>query len=403
MTLRRIRVIELVTGFAIGDEMGGAELFGLQLARHLDVTEFDVVVCGLWRYGSQSELRWLERLNADGYHAILLGDPSNRLRHEFPRLVRGLSRTVDQVHPDLIHSHAERADVLNLVMHFLHPAHPIAVRTMHTDQQWQRSPWLGATLTSLVFPWAFGAEVSISNATLEVLAKRPLARMLRKKSQVIYNGIESALLTYVPSRRTIQEVLDGIPPGVPYIGIVGRLTRQKGHCHFLDAARIVLQEVPAAFIVVGSGDLDAQLRRYARELGIDNAVHFVGSRSDVPEIMSHLDVLVSASLWEGLPTVLLEAMALGVPVVATDVSGSREIVRTGATGQLVPVGDPARLAQAILAVIRNPGRTAGMAENAALVARDYTVQDAARRYSDLYRRAVLKSRRSSYSKLRVEP
>ncbi len=74
---------------------------------------------------------------------------------------------------------------------------------MHTDQQWQRSPWLGAILTSLVFPWAFNEEVPISKATRDVLGKRPLARMLRKDSCVIYNGIETELLSFVPSQQSI--------------------------------------------------------------------------------------------------------------------------------------------------------------------------------------------------------
>lgn len=390
---QRIRVLELVTGLAIGDAVGGAELFGVQLARHLDANEFDVAVVGLWRYGSQSELRWVERLRAEGLEAHLLGDPNSRLCHEFPRLVRGLRSVVDRSRPHVIHSHAERADVLNLIIHFLHSVHPVAIRTMHTDQQWQRSPWLGAVLTSLVFPWAFSEEVSISRATRDVLGRRPLARMLHKDSHVIYNGIETELLSFVPSRQSIDEVLQEVPGNVPCIGIVGRLTRQKGHRHFLDAAKIVLQEMPATFVIVGTGDLDAQLRLQAADLGINQAVHFVGSRPDVPEIMSHLDVLVSASLWEGMPTVLLEAMALGVPVVATDVSGSREIVRQGITGQLVPVGHPGRLAEAILEVLRDPLRAVGMAQRATLVAKDYTVQDAARRYAEVYRIALSSRRR----------
>ncbi len=100
---------------------------------------------------------------------------------------------------------------------------------------------------------------------------------------------------------------------------------QKGHSYFLQAAKRVLMSVPAAFVVVGAGPLESDLRRQADELGIAEAVRFLGSRGDVYDIMLDLDVLVSSSLWEGLPTVILEAMALGVPVVATDVSGSREM------------------------------------------------------------------------------
>lgn len=91
-----------------------------------------------------------------------------------------------------------------------------------------------------------------------------------------------------------------------------------------------------------------------QQLGLDQRVYFLGSRSDVMQIMPHLDMVVSSSLWEGLPTVLLEAMALRVPVVATDVSGSREIVISDETGLPVPPRSPAHLAEAILKVLDHP-------------------------------------------------
>lgn len=122
-----------------------------------------------------------------------------------------------------------------------------------------------------------------------------------------------------------------------------------------------------------------------QQLGLDQRVYFLGSRSDVMQIMPHLDMVVSSSLWEGLPTVLLEAMALRVPVVATDVSGSREIVISDETGLLVPPRSPAHLAEAILKVLDHPLEARQMADRAHRVAAQYTIQNAVISYAEIYR------------------
>ena len=245
---------------------------------------------------------------------------------------------------------------------------------------------LGSLLMNLIYPWGFGHEVPISLSAYDAIAGRPLFRLMGRKTQVIYNGIDESLFDFGTLGSTPRQVsLSGISGDIPNIGIVGRLMTQKGHSYFLQAAKRVLMSVPAAFVVVGAGPLESDLRRQADELGIAEAVRFLGSRGDVYDIMLDLDVLVSSSLWEGLPTVILEAMALGVPVVATDVSGSREIVRSGSTGHLVPVEDAEQLALAILDVLSAPEPAAVMAHNAQVAARRFTIQQATLRYEQLYK------------------
>jgi protein-tyrosine-phosphatase len=132
---------------------------------------------------------------------------------------------------------------------------------------------------------------------------------------------------------------------------VGRLSPVKGHSSLLRAARLVLHEQPRAkFLIVGDGPLSAELRALAVELRIDGACLFAGHRTDVHDLLSAIDVFVLPSLSEGIPMALLEAMALGTPVVATAVGGIPEVIRHRVNGLLVYSGDERALADACVAL-----------------------------------------------------
>jgi glycosyltransferase involved in cell wall biosynthesis len=137
----------------------------------------------------------------------------------------------------------------------------------------------------------------------------------------------------------------------PVVGIVGRLVPIKNHALFLEAARRLIQDgVPARFEVVGDGELRHQLEAQAADLG--ERITFVGWQRDLPKVYSELSVVVNTSLNEGTPVALIEAMAAGVPVVATAVGGVPDVVRPGETGWLVPTGEAEALAEAIKQALR---------------------------------------------------
>jgi glycosyltransferase involved in cell wall biosynthesis len=150
----------------------------------------------------------------------------------------------------------------------------------------------------------------------------------------------------------------GTSPTDTVLGIVGRLTAIKRLDIFLKAARLLMDQAPdVRFVVVGDGELRAQLQEQARSLGLAERVHFLGWRShqQLPELYAGLDVVVNVSDNEGMPVSLIEAMASNVPVVATAVGGTRDVVDDGRTGMLVPPGDAAAVAAACLRLIREPG------------------------------------------------
>jgi glycosyltransferase involved in cell wall biosynthesis len=377
-----IPVLQLVDGFATEEKSGGAAQFGIQLARHLDRSRYAPFVCGLWRYDTASERRWRERLHAEGIGTAILIEQPGRLAADMLRAAALLGQVLDRVRPLVLNSHFERGDLLCLWSKLVHPTHPRIVRTMHTDQQWQTRPWLGQVLNLLALPWLFDAEVAISEATRQVLDARPAARIARQRAVLVYNGVSRTLVQRLGAAR---EAAPPRPPHPPRITIVGRLEAQKGHTYFLKAGAQLLRQIPTAELwIVGTGSLLDELQALARSLGIADAVYFCGQRSDVAEILLNSDLLVSASLWEGFPTVILEAMAARVPVVATDVSGSRELVRNGETGMLVPAAQPDALAAAMLRMLSARDDAQRMADQAWQEVHRYTLEHTADSYDRLY-------------------
>jgi glycosyltransferase involved in cell wall biosynthesis len=175
----------------------------------------------------------------------------------------------------------------------------------------------------------------------------------------------------------------------PVIGIIGRLSQQKGHCDLLEAMTTVLRHrQDVNLVVIGSGPLETSLKRQCERLGISSSVHWLGHCDGAFRLLPFLDLLVSSSWWEGFPTVLLESMAVGVPVVATDVSGSRELVRTGETGLLVPPRSPDLLARAIMRALDNPAETKTWIENAKQMVHQFTIENTAKCYAQIYEKLV---------------
>jgi glycosyltransferase involved in cell wall biosynthesis len=157
----------------------------------------------------------------------------------------------------------------------------------------------------------------------------------------------------------------GIPREVSLIGLVGRLVSVKNPQMFLDAAALLRQTHPNShFVLVGDGELRSEMENYAREEELNAAVTFTGWRDDLPRIYADLNVVVISSLNEGSPISILEAVAAGVPVVATRVGGVPDLLADGVTGMLVESGDTVALAEAIGRLLDQPAEAQAMAEAA---------------------------------------
>jgi glycosyltransferase involved in cell wall biosynthesis len=184
--------------------------------------------------------------------------------------------------------------------------------------------------------------------------------------------------------RDMRAVL-GVPKDAPLFGIVGRLSDQKGMPYLIEAMRGIRAALPdARLLIIGNGEKAAELRALVAELGLEDCIAFLGPRTDAIDIIAGLDVIVSSSLWEGLPTVIMEAMLLGTPVVATDIAGSRDLVIAGETGLLVPAGDSVALARAAIRQYSERAQAQTMAATARRHIEQFTIREVARAYGALY-------------------
>jgi glycosyltransferase involved in cell wall biosynthesis len=179
------------------------------------------------------------------------------------------------------------------------------------------------------------------------------------------------------------------------VGCIGRLSAEKGQRLLIEVFPEVLRAVPSArLLLAGDGPDLPRLRDRAETLALGDAVRFLGHRQDILDVYGSLDLLVLCSDTEGLPNVVLEAMALGVPVVATAVGGTPELVIDGRTGWLVPPAEPVPLGRAIVEALR---RREEAAERAAAARRhveaDFDMMGLIRRTHDLYRRFLGASQR----------
>ena len=262
----------------------------------------------------------------------------------------------------------------DLVRHFLRATAP-DVFHCHVGIGWE--DWGGVETARLA-----GVPVVVQTQHLPFLLSHPGKRrgLLRA-----VGGVDRVIAVSEGVRRTYEAIgvspdrLVTVPNGVPQRGTgpgrdaaraalglrgdqpvvmtVGRLTNMKGQRYLVEAAPHLLSRVPdAAVVVLGEGPLRAQLEARAAAMGVDGSMHFVGHRADARFLLDAADVFVLPSLHEGMPLAAIEAMDAGLPVVATHVIGSREVVADGETGILVPPGDSTALGAALVELLTDPGR-----------------------------------------------
>jgi glycosyltransferase involved in cell wall biosynthesis len=195
------------------------------------------------------------------------------------------------------------------------------------------------------------AVVGNSRATIQAL----VGCMPQNRLHVIYNFIDFDRFAHT---RDIRQSF--FPESPPVVGFVGMFRPEKGIEDFLDAAVIIARQRPdVRFLAVGGESVTmdrgwfSRMQRYARQLGIDRVVHFTGRRTDVPDLMRSMDVLVVPSRNEGFGRVIIEANAVGTPVIGANAAGIPEVIEDGVTGILVPPCDPQAIATAALQILRD--------------------------------------------------
>jgi glycosyltransferase involved in cell wall biosynthesis len=365
---RRLRVLWLVKGLG----RGGAEMLLYQAARLHDRDAFECQVGYL--LGSRG---WLaDDLRAEGVPVHLFESE----RHGDLRWALKLRRFLTKHPVDVVHVHSPLvAAVARLVVRSMpHDVRPQTISTEHL-------PWSGHRLpTRLLNGLTFGldaAHLAVSDAVLESIPERK-----RHSVQVLVHGVPVDQIRSAVRWRDQMRAELGIEDDEVLICTVANLTPQKGYPDLLAAARAVLDAGHRVrFAIAGRGTLDSDIREMRDRLGLGDRLIMLGAIDDVPRFIAGGDLFLLASHWEGLPLVLMEAMAIGLPIVATRVGGIPELVRDGLDGMLVPHARPDLLAEAIGEMVRDPGRRNAMSHAASEGAYRFDNRPAVRAIEALYR------------------
>jgi len=252
---------------------------------------------------------------------------------------------------NLIHAHDYKSDLFAYVLRqWLRHRHFTLLSTAHA---WVMLGLRGALYRRLDL-WLmrhFDHLIAVSHATKNEMVTAGVPPHL---ISVIHNAIDTEEWAPYPIGPTLREEL-GIPQTFPVLGYVGRIMPEKDLGTWLRAAALVGQRYPEAqFVLVGEGrdgSTLSQLQQLATDLGISERMHFPGYRAHLLPVYAAFDLFVLTSRREGLPNSVLEAMAMGLPVVTTDVAGTKELVLHGQTGFVLPQGDVHGLAQAMMTLL----------------------------------------------------
>ena len=254
---------------------------------------------------------------------------------------------------DILHAHSSKAALVGRVAARL-AGTPAVFFTAHNSVFYEEWPGWKKNVLAAIERFLAGYTnkiITVSGVLRKELLERE--RITPGKVITIYNGIEPAPYTTAQPRNEVLKSL-GLDPEKKVVGTVARLAPQKGVLYFVKAAAILCREPGINFLVVGDGPLREELEAEAAKLGLGERIIFAGHRRDVDKILTCLDVLVLPSVTEGLPLIILEAMAAACPVVATSVGGVPEAVEDGKTGLLVPAMDERALAGAVKKLLANP-------------------------------------------------
>lgn len=211
------------------------------------------------------------------------------------------------------------------------------------------------------------------------------------KVRVVANGVDIAAIDAARPGDEVRLEL-GLPEGAPVIGLVGRLDHWgKGHKELFEAMAGLRERHPAHALIVGGGRRMDEVRQSAESLGLAGAVHFLGPRQDVPDLLNAMDIFVLPSHSEGVSLALLEAMAAGLPVVASAVGGLPEVVQDGDNGLLIPPRDAGALAGALERLLTDPALARRLGANArAHVREHYSLNRLGREINEIYGELVEK-------------
>lgn len=351
--------------------LGGTENFAFQLAKTQKIAEHDITIA------------YMGKRSIIGQRAESTGIKTFECRMHSPVDFFNLSkcfRLVKKEKYDIIHNH-NGSPFLNIAK-FFSPG-SILINHFHGtslgNEKWENSKVLLWKRISSCLVDHFFAN---SNFTKNMIMKK--YGYPKHKVSVVYNGID--LVNFHPNKEKIMIRKEfGLKDSKKVVGIVARLTPQKGIDKFIEVAKIMANEIEdVKFLVVGDGELRSQLETKANELNLEKKVIFTGARTDVPDLLSIFDIFLLTSNWEPFGITLLEAMAIGVPIVAFAVDGVKEVINDHCA-ILIPPGDTKSMAYQVLTLLRDKRKRRDLSKSGLIHVKKFNIEIASQKTIQIYK------------------
>lgn len=378
--MQKMRVLQIIKGLDLGGRSGGAERFGVDLSLALSKLDIEVSLAAFFSTESAAEKQWIDTLRKAGVavHFASRAGLEDKPTHILPVLYN-FQKHLPGAPFDIIHSHYQIGSLLSWMPQRKKKCGAF-IRTVHVSQEWGTGAFAWfcrQAFSKFLFPLACQAQVGVSQAIVDQVKGYLGTRLSQRPPHKIYNAIQ--LEAFFPKRASET------PKRGLVIGSVGRLISRKGYAYLIEAAAQLMAEQPDLRVcLAGDGEQKSELEALAKRVGLQNQIYFAGSVRDVPGFLNQIDLFVLPSLVEGLPTVVLEAMAAGVPVVATDIPGTRELIVSGKSGWLVKPGNAKSLVEGIRRALACRPEWEEICTHARQRLDDYSMEHVAQQYADLY-------------------
>lgn len=373
--------MHLITNFALG----GAQDYLFTIVNRLNREKFQPIVAG------RMEGQWAEL--AQHLESVESVDIPSLRREISPwedmLALTQIYRACKVCNVDIVHTHSSKAGVIGRLAARLASV-PVIVHTVHGfpfHNFMPRWKWRIFVLTERLSARFCSALVLYS--THDYNTAERLRIKANETNELIYYGIDETPFERDRDREVIRATL-GFSPADFVIGFTGRFSEQKNLDVLVDAFAEIHRDKPQAkLLLVGDGHLRPLLSRRVKDMHLDGAVVMTGYQSNVPDLLAAMDAFVMTSLWEGLSLSLVEALFAQLPVVATDVGGTADVVRDGETGWLVEPNNPDAVARALMEIMTDGNRAQARAKAGyELAVQTFNVDSMQQRIEDLYDRLL---------------
>lgn len=296
-----------------------------------------------------------------------------------------LKRIVQQFNPQVVHSQVAFSMPWQVLGIVLSGSRRIIFTQQNEYQNWNP---LGARIRLKIYFGLFFRFIDQYTCVSEKVRDSLCALSGRspRDFSIIPNSVNTGLFFPDPAQRDQQRQQMNVKPETFLAGMVARFSPQKGHLYLLEAVRLLqARQVDGKIVLVGVGDLENEVRAFVERYGLQDQVLFYGQALTVNHVLQALDCFILPSLWEGMPLALLEAMASGIPVIATDVAGTREVIQHEINGILIPAKNPEAIAAAFVRMKDDPEFRKKLSQQALTFVREkYSVAANMKAYLQLY-------------------